>query len=353
MTRLIRDSRPPRLRRIATWLGELFAEAEPERVLFRVDAGAEPGLSFGHLSRCLRLAGALRREGTHCLFLMRDLPEGVSQARAAGFSVQTLPPQRTGEAQPLLEALAAWPADWLVHDLPYEDAPLLREADAVFRACRAQGRHSVFLDDARFATPAADVICNASILAPERTKISPQSPSRFLLGPRYFIFDHAPVSRPTPPAQSRERRILLTFGGSDLTGLTVRALTALATTAWPGVRLTALLGPGCRDADAVAALAGACVLPCRVLHNVPDAIALLRQSDFVVCAGGITMYELLSLQKPFLPVASASHEGAAVDALRKRGWITAGFETWPGNEVFRDALRQGLAALEGCCACPE
>lgn len=43
------------------------ASAEPVRVLFLADSGAEVG--GGHLMRCLTLAGALRAQGAVCAFV--------------------------------------------------------------------------------------------------------------------------------------------------------------------------------------------------------------------------------------------------------------------------------------------
>ena len=138
---------------LAAWLDDLFAGTAPSVVAFRVDAGRRPGLSFGHLSRCLLLARTLLRErGVRSVFLMRDLADGASFAREKGMRVAVWPEGQDQETErrTVLDALTLEGADWLVHDLPYPEVD-----DGLFSACAALGVRTLFIDDARFVVPGA------------------------------------------------------------------------------------------------------------------------------------------------------------------------------------------------------
>jgi len=332
----------PQMRPLAHWLHELFPGELPRDVLLRVDAGAIPGVSFGHLSRCLCLARALRASGARCRFLMRDIPEGLAHAASAGFEALPLPPapdQAADASQETMRCLEELGCDCLVHDLPY--APLDED---IFHACRETGIFSLFIDDVRGLAPPADVVLNASVLALDMELQPADCHSRLLLGPRYFIFDHDPDA-PASGETAAGPEVLLTFGGSDPAGLTRLALDALLAESWPGIRFTVLLGPGYRHVQEVAQL-----LEARPgfdwVHNPEDPVALFRRCAFAVCAGGLTMYELLSLGKGFMPVASAAHEARHVRGFLDRGWIRCGFEAWPGAKDFAHELRRQLQTLQ-------
>ena len=66
----------------------------------------------------------------------------------------------------------------------------------------------------------------------------------------------------------------------------------------------------------------------KVIVAPDNIIPFLQGGDFSICAGGRTMYELLYLKKPFLPIAGIRHEAEAVSAFVREGLISFGFEEW-------------------------
>ena len=64
---------------------------EEYTVLFRVDGGHIPGVSFGHLFRCLGLAEDLKDHHINSIFVMKAYPEGTEFVQAKGFEVMTTP----------------------------------------------------------------------------------------------------------------------------------------------------------------------------------------------------------------------------------------------------------------------
>lgn len=317
---------------LAAWLDDLFAGCVPAVVAFRVDAGRKQGLSFGHLSRCLLLARTLQRErGTRAVFLMRDMAEGVDFARTQGVRVTawTEGLDADQERALVLDSLVAEGAGWLVHDLPYPEVD-----KELFAACRERGARTLFIDDARFVVPGADVLLNSSILAPARTPR--RAGVRMFLGPQWFLWegDDGVVAAPGP----WEKTVLLTFGGSDPTGLTVKAVKSLSALSWPGVGFRVMLGPGFAQAGEMESLIRDRA-DCEIVRDPPSPLAYFRAADVVVCAGGRTMYELSALGRPFVAVASAAHEVEPVREFVRLGLANAGLETFDGKRLAAELRR--------------
>lgn len=289
------------------------------RVLFRVDAGKVAGLSFGHLERCAVLSRLLLRAGAEATtFLMRTMQGGLARARALGLEVAL--PSRWPEA------LAG--GDVLVVDLPFPPE------EQVMRAARQAGAYLALLDDTGRDLFPCDLVLNSSVLAEK--SMYPRA-RKTLLGPAYCILDeryaaarHHGSDDAGPPV------VLLTFGGSDPTGLTARVLRALGTLAGtaPACRLRVVLGPGFGDATKVEQAREKLSLASELHVSPEDMLPLFTGCDLAICAGGRTLYELRALGTPTLALASAPHEARQIDAFLRRGLLQCGVTRWSENEFL-------------------
>lgn len=265
-------------------------------VLFRVDAGAVVGLSFGHLYRCLALAGELSsRHALRSAFVMRAYESGVRVARDAGYDVRTVAVE-AGEAA--AAALAAGRDCKLVA----LDLPGLGD-DAVRDYRRAAPRLCV-IDDGDGDFPMADLVVQGHVHARE------SSDPRRLRGARYAVlgpqFDG-------PHTRRRGSRVLVTFGGSDPSGLTPLAAKTLAA-APLGAGVDLVLGPGFNDLAAIPAAPGF-----RIHTAVPDLASLMTTCAVAVSAAGRTAYELAALGTPAILIPSNDHEAATAEVFAREG----------------------------------
>ena len=119
------------------------------RLVFRVDAGKVPGLSFGHLYRCLALERQLRGR-CDCSFVMADYPEGVQVAISTGANVQTV---SIGDDEAALHCCRQ--ADIVVCDQP-------KPAEQLVLTLNAQGVVTVVLDDNGNKPVSAALLVNGS-----------------------------------------------------------------------------------------------------------------------------------------------------------------------------------------------
>ena len=325
-------------KQLREWIIPLFADKRPEKILFRVDAGCVPGLSFGHLARCLVLAGLFYDlfHSEH-VFLMKEYDDGLRHARAAGQNVCVMPSglDTDQEREFVLQMIGQFCPDWHIVDVPYADTDV-----SYFPKVQETGCKILFIDDARFLDPGADVLLNSSVLAQKRTIKLHGDRTSYLLGPEFFIFDGSGALTSKKPGAKRE--VLVTFGGSDPTGLTVKVVKALLTEEWPGTHFTVVLGPGFQQLEKIEKMMQGREDDFKALHNPATLIHLFAESFLTICAGGRTMYELYHLHKDFFPIATAVHESEAVAEFVRQGFVSHGLEEWH-RQLFVTTLQEILA----------
>lgn len=322
-----------------SWTKELFKGRGPVKCLFRVDAGNRPGLSFGHLSRCMIFSGVLKEMyNTESLFLMQDLPEGTSHARRSGCRVVTIEdnaPAATA-TKTLIDLADTFNPDCFVMDLPYNRDKLGAE---VLPILRERGIKTILIDDARFYNPGADIVLNSSILAPE--KFEPSSDESLFLGPAYFIFDDRFIQEKNLFPQDKTN-VVVSFGGADPTNLTGKMVKSLVDTDdYENTIFHVILGPGYANPDHVNMMIQKKEHRFNIIRNPDNIIPYFIAADFVVCAGGRTVYELNYLSKPFIPIASSDLEAQAVKAFIDKGYIKTGLTKWD-KKMFENILQKRL-----------
>ena len=307
------------------WIKSLFDKQPPRKVYFRVDAGRIPGLSFGHLARCLILSKVVKEYyRSENVFLMRDYAEGINHALQAGEKVKILPKELSSldEKATILDATDEIEPDWMVIDLPYTDLDT-----SYYPVVRQKGTKVLFIDDFRFINPGVDAVLNSSIFASAKTEKCSDEKTTYFLGPEFLIFDEA-LKDATQIRKEGMINIVLTFGGSDPTGLTKKVLTTLLGEQWPQFFFRVILGPGYADPISVITLLNGHEKHFGVEVNPLNIFSFFQGCDFAVCAGGRTMYELYYLDKMFFPVASTDHEAKVIEEFVNRGFVSCGMSTW-------------------------
>lgn len=309
------------------WMAERLL-GQP-RVLFRVDGGAEMGL--GHVFRSLAIADALRENSRAELgFLMRsDPPEGLKVVASHGYAVSVL---GDGGLEDALGRVRDFAPDVIVNDLPRIEAPWL-EALAHIGAATVNLVDTP--DDVDRPEQYAQVV--VSVMNDER-----ETPEGFYGGPGYAILREHFRGAPDKELRLRPRRVLLTFGGADPQGLTVKAARALD--GLPAeVELVAVAGPAFpwkREFEALAP---------QLRHRVPlisgaggHIADLMQDADLVVCSGGMTVYELAALGTPAVVLGQNAREEQRMRAFARHGTLRF---LGLGPDVADEALFAAVQAL--------
>lgn len=258
-------------------------------VLFRCDASPEIGL--GHVVRCTALADELH-EVHHCriAFAMRDGPLGFERVRQSGYPVYT--PARGGPfdySQWLREAIRATGARVLVLDVRDD---LLREP---VERVREQGILVVTLDDLSERRLAADLAFYPPVPQVNRLDWSDFQGCRYA-GWEWVVLRQE-FARPPARASGRPPLVLITMGGSDPAGFTLKAVEALNQVEMD-FQTVAVLGPGFVHDGLLQSLLATTRRPIEIRRNVDGMASLMARADLAVASFGVTAYELAAVGVP-------------------------------------------------------
>ncbi len=306
----------------------LKAEAALGRrhVAFVVVGNREHGM--GHVSRVMTLMESMSGHITRA-FCDPSEDLAIERLQSAFFPVEVVPRDE------MLDAMIAFGADVVVHDELDTDVDDLR-------AERAAAMKTVCFEDRDGGPAAADLLFNALYPAdqtePER--------GRFF-GPDVYClreeFRHAKRREPGEDVQ----RVLITFGGTDPAGLTLRVLDAVAEA--PTVPITVVAGLGLSP---FADLQRRCDhwrergADIELLRDVPLMSDVMARADLAFSSAGRTLYELAHMAVPTVVLAQNALELEHRFASAENGFLFLGL----GRDVTAAAIRGAFDALVSSAA---
>ncbi len=289
------------------WMAERLLRTP--RILFRVDGSA--ALGMGHVYRALAIANELRDTSrAEIAFLMTaSHAEGLAKVSSYGYPVRLA---GEGKLEIYLDHVRDYAPEILINDLPALE-------DAYLRALAHLGTTTVNLvdnlDDLERTEAYAQVI--VSVMSDER-----ETPEGFYGGPSYAILRrHFRDKEDKKDLRETPRMVLLSFGGSDPQGLTLKAARALQALP-PSIDVVAVAGPAFSFRREFEAMASA--LPRRIplIQQAEGHIVdLMLEADVVVCSGGMSVYEIAALGTPGLVLAQNLREENRMRAFARHGTV--------------------------------
>jgi UDP-2,4-diacetamido-2,4,6-trideoxy-beta-L-altropyranose hydrolase len=287
-------------------------------ILFRTDSSSAIGT--GHVFRCLALAEELVHRGHGVVFACRAEPGHLIEMIAGRHKVVTLPaagavpPSPDAEAAMIAES-GAGPFDWCVVDHYRLEA---RHETALRRVARLV----LAIDDLADRAHDCDLLLDTSHLAEDASVydglVSPRT--KRLVGQAYVLLRRAFRDLAPAPATGDVGRILVSFGGNDPLGMTIRTVEVLqgprfsnfgidVTSSIANARLSELQAVTARD-DRFA------------FHvDTPHFHGLVQACDLCIGAAGSTTWERFYLGKPALVATLAENQFAFARKLSERGLI--------------------------------
>jgi spore coat polysaccharide biosynthesis predicted glycosyltransferase SpsG/CMP-N-acetylneuraminic acid synthetase len=310
------------------WMAERLLR-QP-RVLFRVDGGASVGM--GHVFRSLAIAEALRRlSRADVAFLMSaDHTEGLVTVSRAGYAVRVVGDRKE---ETYLDHIRDFAPAILINDLPSLDRAYLT---ALSRLGATTVNLVDTIDDLETTEHYAQVI--VSVMNQDR-----ETPEGFYGGPAYAILREHFRGR-EKEVRDTPRLVLLSFGGSDPQGLTLKAARALQGLA-PAVEVVAVAGPAFSFRKEFEALCA--TLPRRIplINEAGGHIAeLMLEADVMVGSGGMSVYEIAALGTPGVILGQNAREDARMREFAAHGTVEY---LGLGTEVEEAALAEAVRALLG------
>lgn len=308
-------------------------------VLFRCDGDAQLGL--GHIYRCLALADEFR-EAHSCriAFAMRRGPLGFEMLREKGYPALTPhdDEQSFDYTRWLAEAISNIGAQVLVLDVR-DNLPR-----ATVEALRDQGVLIATLDDPSERRLAADLAFYPPV--PQVQKLDWTGfTGQLHVGWEWVVlrreFAHALSKDQGLRAKNQKPRILVTMGGSDPAGLTLKAVEALDLLD-EDFKTVVVLGPGFSHHEALRDLLTRRHHHFDVRQNVTDMPSLMAQADLVVASFGVTAYELAAMGLPAIYLCLTKDHAESASAF-----VEAGIAVSLGvrSNVTLDTLVQSVLSL--------
>jgi UDP-2,4-diacetamido-2,4,6-trideoxy-beta-L-altropyranose hydrolase len=329
------------------------AAVKRSTVCFRADADARIGT--GHLMRCLALAQALQDAGGTAVLLtacrLQDLNTRfiVEGTRVGSLSAAPGSDQDARETCAMARRLGA---GWVVLDGYHFSGAFQRQV-------RRDGLRVLAIDDYGHAEHyAADLVLNQNLHAREGLYQARQPYTELLLGTRFALLRREfskwhGWERKVP---EMARKVLVTLGGSDPDGVTLKVVEALGKIRVPGLEAVVVVGGGnpWRSELEAAARRVDCTIDLRV--NVTDMPGLMAWADVAVAAGGTTTWERALMGLPSLVIILADNQQELAEATeqaglgRSLGWherVSVPALAASLNEMLADASGRAAMARKG------
>jgi spore coat polysaccharide biosynthesis predicted glycosyltransferase SpsG len=205
----------------------------------------------------------------------------------------------------------------------------------------------VALDNSTMRDENIDTVVNLLNHNPSLT--SPASPRvSYYEGVEYAILrpDFAAFAGAKRSIRRTVRDVLISFGGGDPCGHTLRVLRALVARCDPKAVLHVVLGASFRGADEVEAIAAKARVHIEVLQRVREMAALMARCDIGFTGGGTTMMEMAAVGTPNIVLPQTARESKFAAVFEARGAVLRlrKREVTSADAVVRAFERVGLDA---------
>ncbi|SFM98371.1 UDP-2,4-diacetamido-2,4,6-trideoxy-beta-L-altropyranose hydrolase [Formivibrio citricus] len=279
------------------------------RVAIRADASAKIG--SGHVMRCLTLADELAGRGAQIIFLTQDTIGALADRICLRGHECLLLPDNTPEST--ARRLAAIRPDWLIIDH--------YGCDADWEACqRPYAGRILVIDDQADRKHDCDGLLDQNLhhdpAARYQSLVSPLC--HMLLGPSYALLAERFVQfRMQRNPSGAVQNVLVSFGGSDPTGETLKLLPEFVL-ALPDLHWHAVVGGLCPQLAEIRRL-GETHAALTVHADIDYMPELMQTCDLFVGAGGATTWERACLGLPSIVAAVSDNQEALSDSFARTG----------------------------------
>jgi len=326
------------------------------RIAIRVDASSQIGT--GHFMRCLALSYVLKQQGAEIRFISRHIPVHLRDKLASkGYEFAHINCPSDGTTGKLAHSLwlgtsqvkdaaettrilcpQSW--DWLIVDHYALDA----EWESTMRS--DVGRIMV-IDDLADRFHDCDLLLDQNLCEGFECRYDGLVPDDCvrLLGPRYALlrpeFDEK--RKTIRHRDGRVRRILVFFGGSDLTNETAKALEAIRLLKRFDITVDVVVGASNLREDLIRKICHG--MPNINFHlQVENMAELMSVADLFIGASGATTWERCILGLPSLVLVVADNQREVAEAMGASGsLLNLGWHANVTSGDILEALRMILA----------
>jgi len=165
----------------------------------------------------------------------------------------------------------------------------------------------------------ADVVVNSSGNAIKLPYKNVAARAKLLLGTRYVLLRQSFSQIICEPFEQR-KSIIITFGGSDIKGLTLPVLKTITNSTLVNFQIIVVVGSGCKNLDKIEKY---CLQQhFTYKHNVKNMAALFSTARFAISAAGSTIFELASCGVPSVFAVVADNQVLSATEQSQQGWCS-------------------------------
>ena len=276
-------------------------------VVFWPDVSLKIGM--GHLMESIALAKCLIEYGREVIFFILHYEPAISILKDRGISYETF-----DEEVKLINKLGKFRKQFsflVTHHW-------INRFEAI-SSLRQSGFKIILFDQLGNKKVSCDILVNSSIV-PEWRMYNFRKPLPIqAFGPNYAILRDEIVLAGKARIMREPNRIMVSLGGGDPTGATLRVYKALEPIL-DDIKLDLILGPSFPHAEKLMKLVG-----CNkhsnitILQSVKDMGRRLKKSSILISSGGNTLYEAAHLGCPVIVLWEYPHEKIQGKAFERAG----------------------------------
>lgn len=173
-------------------------------------------------------------------------------------------------------------------------------------------------------------------------KLHKKSDCKYLLGPKYFVLREE-FSKVKPVlVRKKIESILVTMGGSDSEGITLKVLKALCSTEL-GVSLKVVIGGFAQiDDSTIKNLLSFYKGSYSIIRDVNNMAELMSESDIAIINSGLTKYETSAAGLPSVIISNNEYHSELMNDFAKYDTVR---HLGPVNKVDKHQIAEAIACL--------
>jgi UDP-2,4-diacetamido-2,4,6-trideoxy-beta-L-altropyranose hydrolase len=287
-------------------------QEQTKTVYIRADGSKDIGM--GHLNRASIISRYLKEQNGWDVKLIHKKDE-LAEAflRSKNISSIHLNAQTFEEEIAELNKIAAaadQPLLFILDVLEYDIRP-------EYIACIRSFNAPIFAitDDSFQRLIDVDLVLNGN---PNQLGLSyPQTTTKYLLGPMYFIMDPGYASQRIAPPAKEVKSILISLGGSDHNNYLFKILDALQEL--KGVRFNIISSFGTGYTDKLKNYISTYPLPSEIKFDIPSLKDEWKTCDMSITAAGNTLFERIATGLPGLTICQLTRQNELADKFEEFG----------------------------------
>jgi len=273
------------------------------KVFIITEAGKKVG--FGHLTRCTSLYDAFKENDIDAGLIVDGDKSCAQVLRKKRYQMLNWLEDNARLFKIIKDA-----------DIAVIDSYLAKEE--FYKELSKQANLAVYIDDNKRIDYPRGIVVNFSVYGRELA-YPKKKDVRYILGPEFALLRREFWNTPPKKINKLVKSILLTFGGNDSKGMTLKILNKINAD-YPLLTKYVAIGHAFSYVKQLKEISDKRT---SFIYS-PDAETMKRfmlKSDIAISAGGQTLYELARTQTPTIAICVAENQRLALEAWNKKGFI--------------------------------